>query len=221
MLKLVIGYNLSTNMDISKIMFTLRCFMRQTTGLSLLISVMLHGMSHAFECTDIPGYDAIPEVENYDDMTMSSTIWILEAPKSNIDFEKTLANLIIKAQFNRQNYYAQCEISKSYDNGFSRNLQCTNRYGLTLTSKDNGFNIWRTYFNLPDKNGLALRTQPDNNAAKSFFLCKLSEQVRFTVGRVEISHSTIPNKIYFASVRRNLGPLKLMKKLPTANDARF
>lgn len=181
------------------------------------ISTNAHAYSNV-PCIDKPGYYA--RVDGGKSSPIRVKVWILDA--SNINYQKTLDNLISNAYYNRSDYYAMC-INGAYGTGaYSSysNLTCTNKYGHTTTENEHTLNIVGNYFYIPIQSGLTVKLDPKESVTKTWTYCNLGAQAIFNIGLLNTKSGYVTDKRFF-SITTYSTPMEVRINEPTPNNYKF
>jgi hypothetical protein len=168
-------------------------------------------------CFDQPNYEALDE--GGISSTVRIRVWLLEA--SNINYERTLSNLVRKYNYNRNDYYAECStmsyINKEQDSEQSV-FSCTNKHGQSSTSTTFTGNFVGSYFEIPIQNGLMVKLEPKESSTRIW--CSLGQKDIFRTGRI-YAPSGFTGKSYFSVTTFSVPPFKVKSKDPTLKDYKF
>ena len=185
----------------------------------LIIAVSNKAFSYTKQpCEDIPGHYA------RDDGSTGSIqvrVWILDAP--NIDYEKTLKNLVSNAYYNRSDYYAECTSGyythDTYE-GKYKQLTCTNKYGQRSSADAHQSNVLNSIFAIPIQNGLSVRLEPMVSRTSTW--CKLGRQASFRTGKLfAVESGGFLGKSFFSILTYPMSPFTVHRNDPTTSDYKF
>ena len=185
----------------------------------LIVALSNKAFSYGKEpCEDIPGHYA------RDDGSTGSIqvrVWILDAP--NIDYEKTLKNLVSNAYYNRSDYYAECTSGYyTHDTieGKYKQLTCTNKYGQRSSDEVVQYNVLNSYFEIPIQNGLTVKLEPKESRTSTW--CKLGKQATFRTGALFAPRGGGSlGKSFFSITIYPMSPFTVHRNDPTTSDYKF